>query len=72
MEKYTDEQLDSFLNVMNVELLPYQRKFVEKCLESDGKVYITMPPRVGFGEYGYLREMLSVVLGEHKEGNTND
>lgn len=45
--KHESDKLDALLYAMNVKLLPYQRKFVEKCLESDGKIYITMPPRVG-------------------------
>lgn len=69
--KHESDKLDALLYAMNVELLPYQREMLGKMINTD-KVYITMPPRVGFGEYGYLREMLSVVLGEHKEGNTND
>ena len=45
--KHESDKLDALLYAMNVKLLPYQRKFVEKCLESDGKIYITMPPGVG-------------------------
>lgn len=44
---HESDKLDALLYAMNVELLPYQRKFVEQCLESDGKVYITMPYQIG-------------------------
>lgn len=45
--KHESDKLDAFLYAMNVKLLPSQKKIVEKCLESDGKIYITMPYQVG-------------------------
>lgn len=58
--KYSDEQIDLFLDMMGVELLPYQKEIFKKLVNMDKPVYLAMPTRVGFCEYGYLREMLSV------------
>ena len=35
--KYTDEQIDTFLNTMGVKLLPYQREMFKKCVNHDPK-----------------------------------
>lgn len=69
--KHESDKLDALLYAMNMKLLPYQRKFVEKCLESDGKVYITMPPRVGWSDYMFMMRMLELVLQGERNDETN-
>ena len=61
-EKYTDEQIDSFLNCMDIELLPYQREFFKKSLEHD-KVYIVMPPNIGRTDMSMLMEVAKAIVG---------
>lgn len=64
MMKYTDEQIDTFLETMGVELLPCQRELFKKYINNDGPIYITMPPRVGWTDYLHLREMMKIILEE--------
>ncbi len=65
--KYTDEQIDSFLNAMGVKLLPYQRELFNKMVRTD-KVYmtITMPPRVGYYDYIFAARVLETILKGEK------
>lgn len=43
--KYTDEQIDAFINAVGVELMPYQRELFKKRVnhqKEDGILFINM------------------------------
>lgn len=46
-EKYTDEQIDAFLEKVGIELLPFQRELFKSLVNTEEGRYILMPPRYG-------------------------
>lgn len=66
--EHKSDKLDALLYAMNVKLSPYQRKFVEKCMESDGKIYITMPHQLGrIQAMKHIAEIMKVLEKKEKE-----
>lgn len=46
-EKYTDEQIDAFLEKLRIELFPFQRELFKSLVNTEERRYILMPPRYG-------------------------
>lgn len=62
--KYTDEQIDEFLNRMNVKFLPYQKE-IFKRLANGEKICISIPPRLGRGYFlEHLPKLTEAIIGE--------
>ena len=58
MMKYTDEQIDTFLDSMGVKLLSGQRELFKKCVnhqKEDGKLYINM---ARWNDRSYFKSMV--------------
>lgn len=58
-----NEQIGLYLERLGVKLLPSQRKLFEKIVDED-KVYITMPPRIGYTNALYMMGILNTILKE--------
>ena len=62
--KYTDEQIDLFLNSMGVELLPGQRELFEKIVNNDGPAYFCPARQMG---RAHMVTILNAIMNEEKE-----
>lgn len=70
--KYTDEQIDEFLNRMNVKFLPYQKELFKRLANGE-KICISIPPRLGHGYFlEHLPKLMGAIGGEVNERSRNE
>ena len=53
--KYTDEQIDIFLDAMGIKMMSCQRDLFKSLVNTEDRQYILMPPRSG---RSYMMEMM--------------
>lgn len=62
--KYTDEQIDLFLDKMGVELLPGQREMFKRIVNEEGQVYYYPARQMG---RAHMITILNAFMNEVKE-----